>query len=597
MSSLKDQNIVLQMMQRAYSHYQKGELAQAEKLYQQVLQKEPMHPDANQFLGIIAHKSGFHSVAAQLVSNAIVADPHAPHRHYILAGILNKLGESGKAISCYQRALELKPDFIEAQNNLGLLYKKTHQYDDAITCFKHVISHSPQSAIVWANLGNVYKEAGRMIDAIEAMETAIKLDPSFFAAYSNLLLALNYSSTLEPDYIFQKHQEWGAKCYASQTRSSFSFEGRKAEKKKLKIGYVSPDFHTHSVAYFAEPLIKSHKRDQFELYAYYNNAKSDETTVRLQASFDHWQNVSEITDNALADKIYADQIDILVDLAGHSAKNRLGVLAQKPAPVQVTWLGYPNTTGLNTVDYRITDAIADPPGESDRLNTEELIRLENGFLCYQGDQDIPVIEALPYDTNGYVTFGSFNNYVKITNEVIKLWAKILLAVPHSKLLLKSGQLSDQGTRERCISLFDQLGITADRILLQGMLAKTSEHMAYYSKVDLALDPFPYNGTTTTFEALWMGVPTVTYSGNVHASRVSASILSRVGLHDFISYSQDEYLEIAKSRASDIDYLRTLRRDLRRRMLESSLCDDNKFARQIENAYQLMWQNYCKVADI
>lgn len=362
---------------------------------------------------------------------------------------------------------------------------------------------------------------------------------------------------------------------------------------KLKIGYVSPDFHTHSVAYFAEPLLKSHNRDEFELYAYYNNSKSDETNNRLQTYFDHWQNVAGMPDDALADKIYADQIDILVDLAGHSANNRLGVLAQKPAPVQATWLGYPNTSGLSTVDYRITDAIADPQGESDRLNTEHLIRLENGFLCYQGDQNLPVFEEIPYDRNGYITFGSFNNYVKVTNEVINLWAKILLAVPYSKLLLKSEQFSDQGMRARCLSLFSQQGISADRLILQGMLAKVSEHMAFYAEVDLALDPFPYNGTTTTFEALWMGVPTVTYSGKVHASRVGASILSRIDLHDYISYSPEEYLEIAKSKAEAHDSLRELRRGLRKRMLESSLCDGNNFARQIEKAYQFMWQNYCR----
>jgi predicted O-linked N-acetylglucosamine transferase (SPINDLY family) len=362
---------------------------------------------------------------------------------------------------------------------------------------------------------------------------------------------------------------------------------------KLKIGYVSPDFHTHSVAYFVEPLLKAHDKESFELFAYYNNTKTDHTNTRLKSYFDHWEDVAGIPDSTLADKIYEDQIDILVDLAGHSANNRLGVLAQKPAPIQATWLGYPNTSGLSTVDYRITDAIADPIGESDALNTESLIRLDDGFLCYQGDDSIPVISSIPFDQKGYFTFGSFNNNVKITSEVIKVWADILLSVPNAKLIMKSNQLSDQHTKIRCQEMFSAQGIAPDRLILSGMLPSATDHMAYYGEVDLALDPFPYNGTTTTFEALWMGVPTLTYSGNVHASRVGASILSRVDLDSFITFSIADYVDAAVKHAANPAELRELRPSLRTRMQTSSLCDNNGFAKQIEKAYQYMWDNYCK----
>ena len=362
---------------------------------------------------------------------------------------------------------------------------------------------------------------------------------------------------------------------------------------KLKIGYVSPDFHTHSVAYFIEPLLKAHNKEEFELFGYYNNSKTDGTSVRLREYFDGWQEVDALSDIALADKIYEDQIDILVDLAGHSANNRLGVLARKPAPIQATWLGYPNTSGLSTVDYRITDAIADPIGESDALNTESLIRLDDGFLCYQGDDSIPVISSIPFDQKGYFTFGSFNNNVKITSEVIKVWADILLSVPNAKLIMKSNQLSDQHTKIRCQEMFSAQGIAPDRLILSGMLPSATDHMAYYGEVDLALDPFPYNGTTTTFEALWMGVPTLTYSGNVHACRVGASIVSRIGLEDYVAYSPEDYIALAVKKSSSLNELRQLRRSLRSRMLSSKLCDSAAFAHQIETAYQNMWRVYCQ----
>ena len=360
---------------------------------------------------------------------------------------------------------------------------------------------------------------------------------------------------------------------------------------KLKIGYVSPDFRTHSVAYFLEPLLKSHNKENFELFGYYNNSKQDETNSRLKSYFDHWEEVEGLSDEDLADKIYNDQVDILVDLAGHSANNRLAVLAQKPAPIQATWLGYPNTSGLSTIDYRITDEIADPSGESEPFNTEKLIRLENGFLCYQGDKDVPAIHELPYDRNGYFTFGSFNNYVKVTPEVISVWSEILKAVERSRLILKSNQLGDAMTSARCLALFAAHDIKPERITLCGMIPNNADHLAYYGEVDLALDPFPYNGTTTTFEALWMGVPTLTLKGKVHASRVGASILSRIGLHSYVAGTVEEYVKIAQSKSQALEELRILRRDLRQQMINSSLCDSADFAKQIEKAYAFMWKTY------
>lgn len=362
---------------------------------------------------------------------------------------------------------------------------------------------------------------------------------------------------------------------------------------KLRVGYISPDFHAHSVAYFVESLLKAHNRTQFELFGYYNNVIEDSTNIRLKSYFDHWNNISGIPDVQIANKIFEDEIDILVDLAGHSANNSLAVLIQKPAPVQVTWLGYPNTSGLSAVDYRITDSIADPVGKADTFHSETLVRLPNGFLCYQGNTDLPISTHLPFDKNGYFTFGSFNNFVKVTPQVISVWSKVLSSVPNSKLILKSSQFADSLSKQHCLTIFKNHDISPSRIKLLSSFPSSYDHMTYYDEIDLALDPFPYNGTTTTFEALWMGVPTLTLLGNVHAARVGASILSRIQLDSYIAKSEADYIQLAIGKSQSLDELRILRRSLRSVMKNSPLCKEKDFASEMESAYQQMWNSYCK----
>jgi len=286
-----------------------------------------------------------------------------------------------------------------------------------------------------------------------------------------------------------------------------------------------------------------------------------------------------------------DKIDILVDLAGHTAKNRLLVFAQKPAPIQVTWLGYPNTTGLQAIDYRFTDIIADPIGESDKLHSEKLIRLDNGFQCYKGNKNISINTQLPSQRQGHITFGSFNNLTKVTPEVIKVWSIILKALPTSHLLLKAKQLAY--SKDRYLDLFRQEGVAEGRIQLHGHLASLSDHLTLYNSTDICLDPFPFNGATTTCEALWMGVPVVTLAGDRHAGRVGASLLTNIGLTRFISQDIGSYIETAIKMAGDTDYLQSVRQGLRERMQRSPLCDGRSFANEVESAYQKMWAQYIK----
>jgi predicted O-linked N-acetylglucosamine transferase (SPINDLY family) len=302
-----------------------------------------------------------------------------------------------------------------------------------------------------------------------------------------------------------------------------------------------------------------------------------------------------LDDEAVVDRIINDRIDILVDLAGHTADNRLKVFAHKPAPVQVTWLGYPNTTGLGTIDYRLTDAIADPQGEADRLHSERLIRLDQGFLCYQQDADTPAVSPPPSFEQGYITFGSFNNMTKVTPRVIKTWATIMKEHAGSHLLLKAKQLGDERTRKRFEKLFAAEGISQERFDMFNRFPSQADHLGFYSRIDIALDPFPYNGTTTTCEALWMGVPVITLRGDRHAGRVGASILHRVGLDDLVASSDCEYVRLGLALAEDPGRLAELRADLRRRLQESVLMDSRRFTRRLEETYRRMWCTWCDAA--
>jgi predicted O-linked N-acetylglucosamine transferase (SPINDLY family) len=346
----------------------------------------------------------------------------------------------------------------------------------------------------------------------------------------------------------------------------------------------------HSVAYFLEPLVSHHDTDRFEIVMYSGVKQPDSLTERFQKLAALWRDVSRMPDDQFRDTVRSDNLDILVDLTGHAGGSRLTVIGQRLAPVQVSYLGYPGTTGLRTMDYRITDDHADPEG-SDAWHTEELIRLAGGFLCYSPIFAAPSPGPLPGTGNGFITFGSFNNIAKLSVPAISLWARILHASSGSRLYLKAPALADPGGRQRIESQFSKHGIPGDRLVLKGWTSGTGEHLMHYTKVDIALDTFPYNGTTTTCEALWMGVPVVTLAGAAHAGRVGVSLLSSTGLTDLIATNEDNYVEIATRLANDRESLTTLRSNLRSRMQESPLCDAKRIVREIENAYQSMFAKY------
>ena len=421
------------------------------------------------------------------------------------------------------------------------------------------------------------------------------MQPDDNKAHNNKNFCLNYGSFWSPLFIYEEHLKFEKQFGGLDVRTVLNASVPKHSGDTLRVGYVSGDLAEHSVSYFFEPLLEHHNAKAVETFCYYNNTVIDATTKRLMSASDQWRSILGVSDSDVVSQIKNDKIDILVDLSGHTAGNRLLVFAQKPAPIQVSWLGYPTTTGLSAIDYRLTDCVADPVGEADNLHSETLMRLPNGFQCYKGNEDVVVDRNLPQKSRGYITFGSFNNLSKMTPQVIKVWSKILHNVPSSKLLLKSSKLNEDVSNY--LKLFEQEGIAADRIECYQRLPNKNDHLELYNSIDIGLDPFPFNGATTTCEALWMGVPVITLSGDRHVGRVGSSLLTNVGLTDFIAEDNDSYVEIASNMASNTDYLQDIRQGLRARLEGSPLCDGQSFAQDIEMAYKEMWNNYLKDDDL
>jgi predicted O-linked N-acetylglucosamine transferase (SPINDLY family) len=399
-------------------------------------------------------------------------------------------------------------------------------------------------------------------------------------------MLLNYLPDADADKVLEEHREWG-RIIQARISPLDPIELDRDPLRRLRVGYLSPDFREHSVASFIEPVLKLHDRSRFEVWCYSNLPLPDDTTTRIKAAVDGWRDVDKLSDGETARLIREDRIDILVDLSGHTANSRLAVLAARPALVQMTWLGYPNTTGLRTIDYRITDWVADPAGE-DAYYSEELLRLEGCFLCYRPDPNTPEVAPLPALKSGHVTFGSFNNFSKINPGVLQLWAEVLKQVPGSRLLLKCPALTDTTVRDRVSAALQALGIGAERVELLGHTPTRQEHLALYAGVDIALDTFPYNGTTTTCEALWMGVPVLSLAGKHHAGRVGAALLNAAGLADWLADTPESFVAIAQTMAADVTGLARLRGSLRGQLADSPLCDAADFVRRLEEAMLKVW---------
>ena len=509
-----------------------------------------------------------------------------------LADVLIKAGRLNEAEQCYKRLLDTGPN-AAVYSKLGCLCQYTGRLSEALEYQRKALEVEPDRPELLANYARALMETGRMEEGIELLKKAVEKMPENWQARSNLLLRLHQMPQLDRQALLDEHKRW-ARIHVPANQAKTNHRNEPEPDRRIRIGYISPDFRRNSVAYFFEPILDGHDRCDVEVYGYGNVEFPDEITERLIEKFDCYRDIRSLDDQAAAELIERDRIDILVDLAGHVGDNRLLVMARKPAPIQLTYLGYPDTTGLTAIDYRLTDVLADPPESgAQRFYTEELAFLPDGFLCYRPADFAPVISPLPAAAADLLTFGSFNNGCKINPPLIKIWADLLRANPNSRLLLKLKGGDDPLIGANYLDRFEKAGMNCDRVDIIGWKTP-EEHLTAYAQVDIALDTYPYNGTTTTCEALWMGVPVISLVGECHASRVGLSILTRLGLEFFAASTPQEYVAKATALATNLPALARIRRTMRARIASSGLCHAKGFARQIEAAYRKMWYRWCRL---
>ena len=564
------------------------QLVAAEEHLESALVLRPNYPEAHNILGLCARARGQFGRALVHFDHAIRLKSGFVAAYNNRGLVYRAIGKPGSALADYRQALELEPTNGPALGNLGNMLLEVGQLDEASEVLERVVALSHPQEVEFAehllNLGNVRKEQGSLDQAITCFRRATELQPARPMLGDNLLLALHYHADCSADDLAVAHRKWGAGV-AQQYRPSLPHVPRalRKQKERIRVGYVSPDFRQHAVARFMLPLLENHDHRVFEIFGYADVLVPDSMTARLQALTDTWRNIAVLHDAAVADLVRRDEIDILVDLAAHTARNRLLVFARKPAPIQVTYLAYCSTTGLDTLDYRISDFFLDPEGTDFRHYTERTIRLPGCYWCYS-PPEIPLdVGVLPALAAKKVTFGCLNNFCKVTDATLRLWCRVLRVVPDSRLLLYS---LPGRHRERVFAAFRAAGLEASRLEFVGY-QPFDRYLATYQEIDIALDPFPFAGGTTTCDALWMGVPVVSMTGQTAVSRGGLSLLSNVGLADLVARNDQDYVQIAAGLAQDETRLAELRGELRMRLQKSPLMDARNFAARFEDALGMM----------
>lgn len=488
----------------------------------------------------------------------------------------------------FEDVLELEPGHADALHFMGLTGHRVRDLGFAMEYLERSIQARPDDAVFHNNLGSILVQAGRSEEAAAFFRKALEINPAMHAARANLIFVMVLLESVSPEEVYAEHVAW-AKIHADPLLAQARPHGNAPEpERRLRIGYISADFREHALSYFIAPALAQHDRAAVEVFCYYSGRVVDDVTRRLARCADHWHQIADLGDAQSAELIRSHGIDILVDLSGHLRENRLLVLARKPAPVQVTYLAYPNTTGMSAIDYRFTDAVCDPPGATERYYRETLIRLPRCMWCYQPREDMPAVSPSPAGQSGSVTFASMNGANKVTTRMLSLWGRILGEVPGSRIVLTT--VPEQG-RERIRDVLTQAGVDAARISMYDRLP-TKDFWALYAGIDILLDTFPMNGGTTTCEALWLGVPVITRSGDIFQSRAGRSILGAMGLDELIAGSDEEYVRVAVALGRDSARQRALRAGLRERMRASALTDGLAYARDLEAAYRGIWRTWC-----
>ena len=613
------QMTIEQAIRQASEFLQANRLPEAESLARQVLAHAPANAAALQCLGLIAFRVGRNAESAQLLQRAISAMPQSAELRFNLAAPLQALGKLDEAEAALREAIRLNPGLSEAYLNLGALLFNHVRLDEAASAFKEVtrlwpdrpfgylnlgktlraqdrldeaeaafrqaITVAPGFAPAYHMLGSCLREMGRIDESIAAARRAVELDPKYREAHSNLCYALYFSPMAAPQDVLQEHLSWSRK-FAEPIGKLGRHDIDRSPDRRLRIGYVSPNLRKHVVGFFMEPILQHHDRRQFEVFCYADVPKPDEVSERLRTNCDQWRITSGMSDEDLARLVQQDNIDILVDLNLHMRGSRLRVFAQKPAPVQITHLAYCGTSGLAGMDWCITDPHMISSG-CEKFFTERLLPLGQTYWCYR-PQSSPEVGPLPALQNGFITFGSLNTLAKVNDGVIELWAKLLETVPQSRLAV---HVPGAQSNPSLISRFTSRGIPMDRFIPTPRYS-LEEYLAAYNSIDIALDPFPYCGGTTSLDSLWMGVPLITVAGQMPLARAGVTILRNLGLTELIASDPAEYLQIAASLASDLNRLSELRGSLRSRLKNSPLMDEQGYVRDLENAYRAAWRDWC-----
>ena len=571
-----------------------GNLSQALMVTRQLLKVKPDCFDAFNELGIAFSKLKQNESAIACFRQVLEISPDLLPSIINLGNSLRDSGDLSGAEAQFRRAIQLRPDRTETYNNLGVALLDQSKWEEAQACFERLVAAMPKKACYWNNLGNVRKDSGQLEEALHCYRRATDLDSSDATSHGNLVFFLHYRWDHSAQEILNEARTWD-EIHARPLRKPRQFANVIDPERRLRIGYISPDFCTHVVGLNMAPLFQAQTHEHFEYFAYSNTAKPDELTQRMQKTFEVWRDIARNSDEEIAEQIVADRIDILVDLTLHSAHNRLLVLARKPAPVQVTFAGYPGTTGMSAIDYRLTDPFLDPLPPSgvidpaDAIYSEKSVRLPHSFWCYGVFGNEPTVNALPALSGSPFMFGCLNAGLKVGDHVLRLWAKVLRQVPDSHLLLMG---LDESYRERIRTVFRQQEIDPDRMEFVGRQPRF-EYLKTYNRIDLGLDTFPYNAHTTGLDALWMGVPTITLFGNTVVSRAGWSQLSNLKLTELAAHNEEQFVEIAARTAADLPRLAELRATMRNRMIASPLMNGPQFARGIEGAYRTMWRTWCQ----
>ncbi|WP_429258350.1 tetratricopeptide repeat protein [Paraburkholderia sp. GAS334] len=562
--------------------------ADAIAAYREALALKPDYAEAHNNLGNALREAGEYAAAVDSCANALALAPDYVEAWNNLGNAFKDDGNEDAALKSYTKALSLRPDYAEAHNNLGNVYEKQNRLAEATACYRKALALKPDIATIHNNLGSVLRDQCYLDAAADSFRRAFALDPDLHAARSNLLLQLNFTLQVPIEAQIDEARRFGERLTARARPFTHRAPSAIENGRRLRVGFVSGDLKTHPVGFFLESVVAQLDATQLELVAYATAREEDAVTARLKPYFSAWHSLADLTDEACARRIHADGIDILIDFSGHTTRNRLPVFAWKPAPIQVSWLGYFATTGLAAIDYVLGDRYVLPEREASHF-VERPWRLPDSFLCYTPPREV-ALGPLPMTTNGVVTFGSFNHLVKINDDVVALWARVLHAVPGSRLLMKTKQLGDPSVQHATCARFAAHGIDPARLTLQSQSAHT-DYLAVYNSVDIALSPYPYPGGTTTAEALWMGVPVLCRRGDRFLPHIVESILHTVGMPDWIAADDDDYVAKAVAFAAAHDQLKHLKAGLRPQLLASPLCDAPRFARNLEAAFRGMWCQY------